>query len=169
MLSRYTLKQYIWNLFINGLLMSYIVPPAFRRLILKALGCQLGGVIHGHSILLSTKLKMGVHSYINRECLIDNAEEIICIGNNVSIACRVAIHTTNHDYSNSQKRGGSMRPKTVTIKDGCWIGSNVIVLPGTTINEGCVIAAGSVVKGNLESNCLYAGNPATLVKRLNIC
>ena len=168
MLSRYALKQYIWNLFVNGFLMSYIVPPTIRRFLLNVLGCEMGGVIHGHTILLSTKLKMGTHSYINRNCLIDNAEETISIGNKVSIACRVAIHTTNHDYSNSERRGGMMRPKPVTIKDGCWIGSNVIILPGTIINEGCVIAAGSVVKGNLESNSLYSGNPATIIKKLNI-
>lgn len=165
-MSRYAIKQYLWNLFINGFLMSYIVPPTIRRFLLNVLGCEMGGVIHGHSILLSTKLKMGTHSYINRNCLIDNAEETISIGNNVSIACRVAIHTTNHDYSNSERRGGMMCPKPVTIKDGCWIGSNVIILPGAIVENGCVIAAGSVVNGICEANSVYAGVPAKLIKRL---
>lgn len=43
MLSRYALKQYIWNLFVNGFLMSYIVPPTIRRFLLNVLGCEMGG------------------------------------------------------------------------------------------------------------------------------
>ena len=43
MLSRYALKQYIWNLFVNGFLMSYIVPPTIRRSLLNVLGCEMGG------------------------------------------------------------------------------------------------------------------------------
>ena len=43
MLSRYALKQYIWNLFVNGFLMSYIVPPTIRRFLLNVLGCEIGG------------------------------------------------------------------------------------------------------------------------------
>lgn len=126
-----------------------------------------GGVIHGNCIILSSKLKLGRHSYINRECLIDNAEETITIGDDCSIACKVSIHTTNHDYSNPNRRGGKMKPKSVVIEDGCWIGSNVVILPGSFIGKGCVISAGSIVRGKLENNGLYAGNPAQLVKHLN--
>lgn len=165
-MSRYYLKQYFWNLFINGFLMSYIVPPSLRRLILNAIGCKIKGEIHGHLIILSSKLEVGTNSYINRDCLLDNAEATIQIGSNVSIACRVAIYTTNHDYTDRNRRGGAMRPQPVVIKDGCWIGSNVIILPGAIVENSCVIAAGSVVSGVCERNSVYAGVPAKLIKRL---
>lgn len=167
MISRQSLKQYFWNLFVNGFIMSYIIPSRLRILWLNLLGCKISGVICGKCIILSPKIKLGHHSYINRECIIDNAEEFIIIGNNCSIACRVSIHTTNHDYSNCNRRGGKCVAKSIVIDDGCWIGSNVIILPGSFIGKGCVISAGSVVKGKLENNGLYAGNPAQLIKKLN--
>lgn len=164
MISRYTIRQYAWNLFVNGVIMSYLIPAELRILLLKMLGCKMGGVIHPHCLLLTNKLKIGKGSYINRECLLDNAGADIVIGNNCAIACRCSIHTTNHDYSNPLRRSGAMKPLPVTIKDGCWIGSNVIILPGSVINEGCVIASGSIVKGTLEKNGLYAGIPARRLK-----
>ena len=54
----------------------------------------------------------------------------------------------------------------IDIQDGCWIGANSIILPGTIIKQGCVIAAGSVVKGECNANCLYAGIPAYKKKEL---
>ena len=51
------------------------------------------------------------------------------------------------------------------VHDGCWIGANSTILPGTVIEKGCVIAAGSVVKGLLKSNRLYAGMPAKEIRQ----
>lgn len=47
-----------------------------------------------------------------------------------------------------------------------WIGANCIILPGSIIRKGCVIAAGSVFRGETKVNCVYAGNPAKLIKEL---
>lgn len=52
------------------------------------------------------------------------------------------------------------------VHDSCWIGANSTILPGTVIEKGCVIAAGSVVKGLLKSNRLYAGVPAKEIRQL---
>lgn len=166
-ISYYSLKQFIWNLVVNGIIMSYIFSPSLRLFFLNMIGCKLmsdSGGLQGHCMLLSNKLILGRGSYINRECLIDNASGKIIIGNNVSIGCRCCIHTTNHDYSNPLKRGGKVKGESVVIKDGCWLGSNVIILPGAVINEGVVIASGSIVKGELDANSLYAGIPARKIK-----
>lgn len=56
--------------------------------------------------------------------------------------------------------------KDVKINDGVWIGGGAIICPGVTIGKGCVIAAGSVVIKNCEPDCIYAGNPAKLIKKL---
>ena len=42
--------------------------------------------------------------------------------------------------------GGKLLPIPIVVHDGCWIGANSTILPGTVIEKGCVIAAGSVVK-----------------------
>lgn len=154
------MKQYFWNLTVNGCLMSYLVPVWLRRFILNIMGAQVKGAIHGHCTLLKTKLALGKKSFINRNCFIDN-NEMVTIGNNCSIGYNVVIATTNHSMECSCKRGGVICPLPVEIQDGCWIGANSTILPGTVIQKGCVIAAGSIVKGICEADSLYAGIPAT--------
>ena len=61
--------------------------------------------------------------------------------------------------------GKKILPIPIVVHDGCWIGANSTILPGTVIEKGCVIAAGSVVKGLLKSNRLYAGMPAKEIRQ----
>ncbi len=53
----------------------------------------------------------------------------------------------------------------VNIGNNVWIGRGCLILPGTVIEEGVVIAANSVVKGTLSSNSIYGGNPAKFIKK----
>ena len=62
--------------------------------------------------------------------------------------------------------GGELLPIPIEVHDGCWIGANSTILPGSVIEKGCVIAAGSVVKGLLKPNRLYAGVPAKEIRQL---
>ena len=55
-------------------------------------------------------------------------------------------------------------PKPIIVGDGCWIGANSLIMPGVTIGNGVVIAAGSVVTKDCESDCLYGGVPAKKIK-----
>ena len=48
----------------------------------------------------------------------------------------------------------------VEIGADCWIGMGVCILPGARLGDGCVVGGGSVVAGELESNCIAVGNPA---------
>ena len=67
----------------------------------------------------------------------------------------------------SSKRGGVNNPLPIEINDGCWIGANSTILHGTVIEKGCVIAAGSVVKGRCRQDALYAGVPAKVIRDLD--
>lgn len=56
--------------------------------------------------------------------------------------------------------------REIKIGKNCFIGCNSIILKGTVLGDGCVVGAGAVVAGNFEDNCVVAGNPAKVIKRL---
>jgi maltose O-acetyltransferase len=51
--------------------------------------------------------------------------------------------------------------------DDCWLGGNVTIIPGVTVGNRCIVAAGSVVTKDIPDDCLVAGNPAVIKKKLN--
>ena len=56
--------------------------------------------------------------------------------------------------------------KPITIKDNCWLASNVVVCGGVTIGEGCVIGAGSVVTKDIPPYSLAVGNPCRVIRKI---
>ena len=54
-----------------------------------------------------------------------------------------------------------------SLADGCWIGGGVIILPGVTIGQKCVIGAGSVVTKDIPANSLAVGNPCRVIRKIN--
>ena len=55
----------------------------------------------------------------------------------------------------------------ITIGDDCWLGGSVVVCPGVTIGDRCIIAAGSVVTHDIPADSMAAGVPAKVKKSLN--
>ena len=90
------------------------------------------------------------------------------IGNNVNLAQGITVTALNHNFSDSNKRideqGVSTKP--VTIEDDVWIGANAVVLPGITIGNHCVVAAGAVVTKDVPPHSLVAGVPAKVIKQI---
>lgn len=93
------------------------------------------------------------------------APYMIHIGSDVVITGPVTILT--HDYSSfvcarvypeEERAVSAMRP--VTIGDNVFVGWGATILPGTAIGDNTIIGAGAVVSGNIESDSVYAGNPA---------
>lgn len=54
----------------------------------------------------------------------------------------------------------------VKIGKNCFIGCNVLILKGSEIGDNCVVGAGAVVSGKFEADCVIAGNPAKIIKRI---
>lgn len=98
------------------------------------------------------------------------ARESIRIGKHTSIGGNVKIF--DHDFHpiNPQERlqhpNSGMKTKSVNIGENVFIGANAIILKGTKIGDNCVIGAGAVVAGNFDPNCVIAGNPAKIIRRL---
>ena len=99
----------------------------------------------------------------------------IHIGDNVMIGPNVTLATPMHpllpEERNIRKReDGSFYnleyAKPITIKDNCWLASNVVVCGGVTIGEGCVIGAGSVVTKDIPPYSLAVGNPCRVIRKI---
>ena len=92
----------------------------------------------------------------------------VTIGNNVNLAQGITVTALNHNFSDSNKRideqGVSTSP--VIIEDDVWIGANAVVLPGVTIGNHCVVAAGAVVTKDVPPHSLVAGVPAKVIKQI---
>ena len=90
------------------------------------------------------------------------------IGSHVNLAQGITVTALNHNYSDTSKRideqGVSTSP--VTIEDDVWIGANAVILPGVTIGEHCVVAAGAVVTKDVPPHSLVAGVPAKVIKKI---
>jgi maltose O-acetyltransferase len=101
-------------------------------------------------------ITIGRRTVINQQCCLDGRGGL-SIGNNVDISPGVWILTDSHDMHDPFFRE-VLAP--VTIGDHAWIGSRALILPGVTVGEGAVIAAGAVVTSNVAPFAVVAGVPA---------
>ena len=98
------------------------------------------------------------------------------IGNNCFFGPNISILTALHSLVASERElyfdeeKGYVTDREygapITIGNDCWFGGNVTILPGVTIHDNVVVGAGSVVTHDLESGCVYAGNPAKKIKEI---
>lgn len=107
---------------------------------------------------------------IGADCAINSGTVIysgngIRIGDAVLIAANCTLAPTNHAFADPTKRirdqGFQPSRGGIVIEDDVWLGANVVVLDGAVIGRGTIVAAGSVVRGTLQQNSIYAGSPAT--------
>jgi maltose O-acetyltransferase len=89
------------------------------------------------------------------------------IGSRVQLGHHVVLLTVNHEMGPSSARCGSRVAASIHIGDGAWLASRVTVLPGVSIGDGSVVAAGAVVSRDVAPNTLVAGVPARLVRVLD--
>lgn len=143
-----------------------------------------------HSVRMDTppyrRFSLGRHSVVESFCCINNAVGNVIIGDHtrigihntvigpvtigshVNLAQGITVTALNHNYKETGKRidqqGVSTNP--VVIGDDVWIGANAVILPGVTIGNHCVIAAGAVVTKDVPPHSLVAGVPAKIIKTI---
>ncbi len=113
------------------------------------------------------------HIIIGNNCRLNgvyiHAQKEILIGDNCVLASGIHVIDSNgHELYSTNRTVGRDTPKPVVIGNNVWIGLNSIVLKDTIIGDNSVVAAGSVVKGRFPANSLIQGNPAVVVKTLEI-
>jgi acetyltransferase-like isoleucine patch superfamily enzyme len=79
---------------------------------------------------------------------------------------RVSFHSENHKFDRIDIpiRLQGVSRQGITIEDDCWVGANVTFLDGAHVGRGCVIGAGSVVKGTIPPYSVIAGAPAKVLR-----
>ena len=95
-------------------------------------------------------------------------EAPVTIGDNVLIGPNVSIYTACHPLDPDQRNTWVEWAEPVTIGNNVWIGGSVTILPGVTIGDNVVIGGGSVVVRSIPSGTVAAGNPARVIKRLDL-
>ncbi len=103
--------------------------------------------------------------FINVNCTLqDNAP--IKIGKQTMLGPNVQLYTANHSLNADERNQGLETAKAIIIGENVWIGGGAIILPGITIGDEAIVAAGSVVTKNVASKTVVAGNPAKVIKTL---
>ena len=106
---------------------------------------------------------IGKNVFINSGCRFQD-QGGIKIGDGVLIGHNVVLATINHDIDPSKRSDMHLAP--IVIGNNVWIGANATVLPGVTIGDGAIIAAGAVVTKDVPANVIVGGIPAKIIKTI---
>ncbi len=151
---------------INGLAAWPVVPGQLRRAIYNAYGMRIEtGGISPRCFFGSPAVAIGRGTTVNYGCFFDSLAAIE-IGCDCAIGMEVLVCTSGHDLGPGAKRAGRPVGRPIKVGNGCWIGARVAILPGVSIGDGCVVAAGAVVTHDCAADGLYAGMPARRVREL---
>ena len=108
-------------------------------------------------------IRIGQNVFINFDCTF-LALGGITIEDDVLIGPKVSLVTENHPLDPKERKG--LIGKPIHIKKNAWIGANATILPGVTIGENAVVAAGAVVSKDVPDNTIVGGIPAKFIKNV---
>lgn len=131
----------------------------FKQFHSVGLNCIVEGGIH---IDYGSQLEFGNNIYINAHCVFLDAAKIK-IADHVLVGPNVQFYTVNHSSNPIERKNGICFAKPIHIEANVWIGGGVTILPGITVGENAIIAAGSVVTKDVLANTTVRGNPAIKV------
>jgi putative colanic acid biosynthesis acetyltransferase WcaF len=163
--GRSRLWQIAWFVVGSPVVRCSILPSSsVRVLVLRAFGAQLGSrvvVKPGVRIKYPWHLIVGDDVWLGESCWLDNLTTVR-IGNDVCISQGAYLCTGNHNWSDP---AFNLQIEPIELGDGSWVGAKSFLSPGVVVAEGGVAAAGSVVTKSIGAYEIYAGNPATFVRR----
>lgn len=114
----------------------------------------------------NAKIVIGENSRIHGSCI--HAFQYIEIGKNCLIAANCQIIDSNgHAISIHERKKDQGKSNPVIIGENVWLGTGCIILPGVKIGNNSIIAAGSVVNGEVPANSIFGGNPATFIRYIS--
>jgi len=153
--------------YLTNHLVNHIPSFSFRHFYYRTVkGIKIGerSAIHLHLHVIGRKIRIGNHTIINRNCLLDGRGSIL-IGNNVSISPDVHLISGSHDVNSSDFE---YCEDAIVIHDYAWIGSRATILKGVTIGEGAVVGVGAVVTKSVNPYSIVGGVPAVEIGKRNM-
>ena len=148
---------------ING---SYHEPEELRALFSKLIGKPVDesfGLFPPFHTDCGKNIHIGKNVFINMGCKFQDQGGIF-IDDGVLIGHNVVLATLNHAMSPENR--STMHPAPIHIGKNVWIGSNATVLPGVSIGDGAIVAAGAVVTKDVPENTIVGGVPAQVMRKL---
>lgn len=141
-----------------------LIFPMIRKFLVFQFIDECGkNIVVKHNADISPFIKVGDCSELGTRCMIHSN---VTIGANVMMGPDVKIYSRNHVYASTEipmRLQGKIQKQTV-IGNDVWIGANVVILPGVTIGNHCVIGAGSIVTKDVPDYAVVGGNPARIIK-----
>ena len=142
---------------------TWLASSAARVALLRVFGARIGQrvVIRQHvTIKYPWHLSVGDDCWIGEQVWIDNLTRVR-LGSSVCLSQGAYLCTGNHDWTDP---AFGLRVASIDLEQGCWAGARSVLMPGSSLGEGAIAGAGSVVSGRIPSYQIFAGNPAVFVK-----
>jgi maltose O-acetyltransferase len=164
-------RFFIRDVLVNGLCGSILVPQSFRRASVNAWGADVDAAcrLRQGNRFDSNLFSFGENTWV-AESSFRNLGAGVTLERNVCVGFGSTFITRTHPIGPSDFRCWHGTPGIdlpIVVGEGSWLSANVTVLPGVTIGNGCVIAAGAVVDRDCEPNGLYGGVPARRLRDLD--
>ena len=128
--------------------------------------CRIDSFVKIKPVGGSGDVVLGERVYLNSGCVLYSGNGIR-IGNDVLIAANCTLAPVNHAYRARdqliREQGFGPSRGGIVIEDDVWIGANCVLLDGAVLRRGCVVGAGSLVRGELPAYSICMGSPARAV------
>jgi acetyltransferase-like isoleucine patch superfamily enzyme len=141
-----------------GHLPSARLRNAYYRKVLR-MTIDPGARINGRAEIRPGRIAIGANTIVGHDAILDGRGGLT-LGRSVNLASEVAIWTADHD---PQAADFAMRAAPVHVGDRAWLSFRSTILPGTTIGEGAIVAAGAVVTKDVPPYAIVAGTPAKVI------
>jgi len=141
-------------------------PSEIRHLLSQITGSEIDKTVDVFPPLYinyGKHTKIGKNVFINFDCVFLDLGGIT-IEDNVLIAPKVSLLSEGHPVSPEDRQ--SLVPGHILIKKNAWIGAGATILPGVTIGENAVVAAGAVVSKDVPAHTVVGGIPAKTIKTI---
>lgn len=140
-------------------------PDDILKILSKIVSKELENVVVFTPIYINygKNLNIGKNVFINFDCTFLTLGGIT-IEDDVLIGPKVNLITENHPLEPQHRKG--LMGKSILIRKNAWIGASATILPGVTIGENAVIAAGAVVSKDVPDNVVVGGIPAKIIKTI---
>ena len=141
-------------------------PEEIRQLLSGLWGSELpesGGMFPPFYTDFGKNTVVGERTFINAGCKFQDQGGIV-IGDDCLIGHNATLCTINH--AQDPDRRGDMEFHPIRIENKVWLGANVTILPGVTIGEGAIVAAGAVVTKDVAARTIVGGVPARVIKTI---